>query len=186
MRHPVQKGEGGLAGRWLKNPLCWHVLSRAGAGTRHKAQVIRAPLLFQVIQLSDQDGKIHDGGFSPYSVVGQWKVAARNFTTHQEGCPAPSTAAATVNPSIASGEHPARDTLDPSQSVAEGWGQKTRRDSSFGKAALVRWPNSRADTAADQDLTWTHRLCHSRSTPRSPILVKLTEGRPKKEKIHCL
>ena len=35
-----------------------------------------------------------------------------------------SAAAATVNPSIASGEHPARDTLDPSQSVAEGWGQK--------------------------------------------------------------
>ena len=42
----------------------------------HKAQVIRALLLFQVIQLSDQDGKIHDGGFSPYSVVeqsGRWQ-----------------------------------------------------------------------------------------------------------------
>ena len=136
MRHPVQKGEGG-AGRQMAEKSSLLTCSIKGGGW-HKAQVIRALLLFQVIQLSDQDGKIHDGGFSPYSVVGQGKVAARNFTTHQEGCPAPSTAAATVNPSIASGEHPARDTLDPSQSVAEGWGQKTRRDSSFGKAALVR------------------------------------------------
>ena len=138
MRHPVQKGEGG-AGRQMAEKSSLLTCSIKGGGW-HKAlaQVIRALLLFQVIQLSDQDGKIHDGRFSPYSVVGQWKVAARNFTTHQEGCPAPSTAAATVNPSIASGELPARDTLDPSQSVAEGWGQKTRRDSSFGKAALVR------------------------------------------------
>ena len=136
MRHPVQKGEGG-AGRQMAEKSSLLTCSIKGGGW-HKAQVIRALLMFQVIQLSDQYGKIHDGGFSPYSVVGQWKVAARNFTTHQEGCPAPSTAAATVNPSIALGEHPARDTLDPSQSVVEGWGQKTRRDSSFGKAALVR------------------------------------------------
>ena len=69
MRHPVQKGEGGT-GRQMAEKSSLLTCSIKGGGW-HKAQVIRALLLFQVIQLSDQDGKIHDGGFSPYSVVGQ-------------------------------------------------------------------------------------------------------------------
>ena len=123
MRHPVQKGEGG-AGRQMAEKSSLLTCSIRGGGW-HKAQVIRALLLFQVIQLSDQDGNIHDGGFSPYSVVGQsgrWQRETLQPT--KKAAHLPSTAAATVNPSIASGEHPARDTLDPSQSVAGGWGQK--------------------------------------------------------------
>ena len=120
-----RKGKGG-AGRQMAEKSSLLTCSIKGGGW-HKAlaQVIRALLLFQVIQLSDQDGKIHDGGFSPYSVVGQsgrWQRETLQPT--KKAAHLPSTAAATVNPSIASGEHPARDTLDPSQSVAEGWGQK--------------------------------------------------------------
>ena len=122
MRHPVQKGEG----VWQADG--WKILF---ADMFYQGRGLAQGTSNQGPAIVPGHPVIWSGWKYPWrrvlSIFGswaEWKVAARNFTTHQEGCPAPSAAAATVNPSIASGEHPARDTLDPSQSVAEGWGQK--------------------------------------------------------------